>query len=285
MKKLLLATDLDRTIIPNGSAPESPKAREMFNELSRSPSVTLTYVSGRNQDLLQRAISTYNLPLPDYAVGDVGTTIYEIKKATDHWHPLDSWEKIISQDWQGKAWADIKSLFDDLDELRLQDDNPAFQNKFKVSFYTDKNVNRDTLLANMEKRALEKKLKLSFVFSIDGAKNVGLLDVLPLSATKIHAIHFLVTRLEFPENRVIFCGDSGNDIPALTSGLKAVMVKNTRSQVVEKVLKMAREKNIERQIYHAQGNFLDMNGNYSAGVLEGIAHFFPETMELIKSNS
>ena len=29
--------------------------------------------------------------------------------------------------------------------------------------------------------------------------------------------------------------------------------------------------------YLAQGGFLGMNGNYSAGILEGVAHYHPDT--------
>jgi hypothetical protein len=29
-------------------------------------------------------------------------------------------------------------------------------------------------------------------------------------------------------------------------------------------------------LYVAQGGYLGMNGNYSAGILEGLAHYWPE---------
>jgi hypothetical protein len=35
-------------------------------------------------------------------------------------------------------------------------------------------------------------------------------------------------------------------------------------------------------LYLAQGGFLGMNGNYSAGILEGIAHYHPETQLWMK---
>jgi hypothetical protein len=38
-----------------------------------------------------------------------------------------------------------------------------------------------------------------------------------------------------------------------------------------------RESGHRDTLYLAQGSFLGMNGNYAAGVLEGLAHFFPET--------
>jgi hypothetical protein len=32
------------------------------------------------------------------------------------------------------------------------------------------------------------------------------------------------------------------------------------------------------QLYIARGDFQGMNGNYSAGMLEGIAHYHPKTL-------
>ena len=43
--KLLLCTDLDRTLIPNGRQLEAPQARRRFTEFCESPEVTLVYVT------------------------------------------------------------------------------------------------------------------------------------------------------------------------------------------------------------------------------------------------
>lgn len=47
MSGLLLCTDLDRTLLPNGSQPESEQARKKFHELVKQPQVTLVYVTVR----------------------------------------------------------------------------------------------------------------------------------------------------------------------------------------------------------------------------------------------
>ena len=77
-RKILLCTDLDRTLLPNGPQAESPEARRHFAVLTARPEVTLAYVTGRHQALVRQAISDYSLPSPDYVLADVGTTIYEI---------------------------------------------------------------------------------------------------------------------------------------------------------------------------------------------------------------
>ena len=79
MTRRLLCTDLDRTLIPNGAQAESPGAREHFRQLVGREEVTLAYVSGRHRALIEQGIAEYGLPQPDYAIADVGATIYRVK--------------------------------------------------------------------------------------------------------------------------------------------------------------------------------------------------------------
>lgn len=284
MKKILLATDLDRTVIPNGDEPESPQARELFTGFADSPDTIVLYVTGRNKTLIKEAIEEYDLPLPDYAIGDVGSTIYEVG-GERKWKSLPAWEEAIAPDWKERSWKEIKEIFDRVEGIKLQDDSPDFQNKFKVSYYTDVKVDRARILSEMKELAKIHGLKIAFIFSVDERKRVGLLDVLPESATKLHAIKFMRELLDIPEERTVFCGDSGNDIPALTSGLNAVMVNNTRPEVIDEVMSAVTKSGIDNKIYTAKGNFLGMNGNYSAGVLEGVCYYVPEAKDLIKTIS
>ena len=56
LERLLICTDLDRTLIPNGTQPESSGARDHFATLVDRPEVTLAYVSGRHRALVKAAI-------------------------------------------------------------------------------------------------------------------------------------------------------------------------------------------------------------------------------------
>ena len=95
-QKLLLCCDLDRTLLPNGPQDESPNARRLFLELANLPEVVLAYVSGRDLVLLQEAIADFGLPLPQYAVGDVGSTVYHIDN--DQWESLQArWATVSAQ--------------------------------------------------------------------------------------------------------------------------------------------------------------------------------------------
>jgi hydroxymethylpyrimidine pyrophosphatase-like HAD family hydrolase len=71
----ILATDLDRTLLPNGSWPADPGAIELFNELTQRHEVLVVYVTGRNLDLTENAIREFGIRYPDVLIGDVGTSI------------------------------------------------------------------------------------------------------------------------------------------------------------------------------------------------------------------
>jgi HAD superfamily hydrolase (TIGR01484 family) len=277
--RILICSDLDRTILPNGKAPQSPEALQILHRLAARQEITLAYVSGRNEKLLKEAITDFKIPLPDYAIGDVGTTIYEPQR---NWQPWTDYADEIARDWYGKSSEDLKAFLADLAKLELQEQDK--QNTFKLSYYSDVAVDVAKLKEEINERLAHANVQASLIWSVDEEKNVGLLDVLPERATKVHAIRFLMKKRGYSHEKVVFAGDSGNDLPALTSGLNAVLVKNGHEEVKKEACLIMEEKAMSERLYLAQGNFLGMNGNYCAGVLEGIAHFLPETIKWMKSS-
>jgi phosphoserine phosphatase len=113
------------------------------------------------------------------------------------------------------------------------------------------------------------------VWSVDEPRATGLLDILPLAASKYHAVERLQQRLGFSNENTVFSGDSGNDIEVLVSPVPAVLVANGEPAVKEQALREAAANGHVERLYIASGGFDGMNGNYSAGILEGIAHFHP----------
>ena len=277
-EQILLCTDLDRTLIPNGPQPESPQARERFRQVCASNRLTLAYVSGRHQALVQEAIAEYALPQPDYVVGDVGTTVYRVADDAS-WHPLGEWEAQIGGDWGGRSHADLSALFSDLSPLRLQEQSK--QNRYKLSYYVPLDVEREALDSEMTSRLSTAGVNATLIWSVDEAADIGLLDVLPASATKLHAVEFLMQTLGFSLDNTVFSGDSGNDMPVLVSPVHAVLVNNAPPEVRDEALSLARDQSNHAALYLARGGYLDMNGNYSAGILEGIAHYHPQWMAQI----
>lgn len=276
-KPLLLCTDLDRTLLPNGAPKESADARVQFSKFTQSPEVTLAYVSGRHKELVLDAITEYQIPVPDYVIGDVGTTIYSIRDG--EWQPWAAWHEEIAPDWAGKSRQELAGLFKDLGELKLQEESK--QNRFKLSYYTPENFERDALLSEMRRRLEEKGIRASLIWSIDDIEHVGLLDLLPASATKVHAVEFLMQKKGFDPARVVYAGDSGNDLPVLASTINSVLVANARNDVRDEAISLARTNQNEATLYLAKGGLMGMNGNYSSGILEGVLHFLPDAEKLM----
>ncbi len=271
-ERLLLCTDLDRTLLPNGTQPESPLARKLFSRLAAQPNVSLVYVTGRHMALVEKAINNYQLPLPDCVVSDVGTRIYDLQG--DRWRGWSDWEVKISADWCGKSQADLHALFHDIRALQKQ--GPEKQNTYKLSYYVPLFVNQDELMADMSQRLQARKIDASLVWSIDEPASIGLLDVLPRHATKLHAIEFLIARRGYSISETIFCGDSGNDLAVLSSHIPSVLVANAAGEVRGVAIVKAEAAGNSAALYCAKGGFANMNGNYSAGILEGVSHYHAE---------
>ena len=269
--RLLLCTDLDRTVLPNGAQPESAGARGRFAALAARPEVTLVYVTGRHRHLVEQAMHDYELPSPDYVISDVGTVIYQV---TGHdWQQWRDWQQEIEPDWAGLGHADLQVLLLDVSGLRLQEYGK--QNLHKLSYYVPLDADTESLSAAIRRRLEARGIRASLVWSIDEPNGVGLLDVLPGRADKRHAITFLMQRNGFGLDETVFAGDSGNDLPVLVSEIPAVLVANASEAVRREARSQAAASGNPATLYIAQGGYLGMNGNYTAGVLEGVVHYHP----------
>jgi hypothetical protein len=277
LPKILLCSDLDRTIIPNGYQEESAHARPVFRQLAANANIYLAYVSGRDKQLIIDAIEEFYLPEPDYSIGDVGTTLYRITNR--NWQLSDEWSDEIGTDWKGLSWDEMAEFLEDIDDIQLQE--PEKQSQHKLSFYTDKNVDHRQLRENIAGILTQTGVRANIIWSVDEISASGLLDIIPARANKLHAIQFLMQQEQFFEGRTVFAGDSGNDLDVLTSGLQAILVKNAMDEVRKEALEKLSDKHMLNRLYLPEGNFLGLNGNYAAGVVEGLFHFFPETEQLI----
>ena len=277
--RLLLCTDLDRTLLPNGEQPESPQARALFARLAARPGVTLVYVTGRHRALVQAALDEYQLPRPAHVIADVGTSIYDV--GPDAWQHHHNWQVEIAADWAGTTHAQLVELFAGMTQLQLQE--PEKQNDFKLSYYLALDVDRLVLMARMQALLQDRGVHASLIWSIDDLRQIGLLDILPAGATKLHALDFLRARLGFSLAETLFAGDSGNDLPVLASNIPAVLVANASEAVRTAALQQATALGHRAALYLAHGGFQGMNGNYSAGILEGLVHFLPASLDFLDS--
>jgi len=277
--RLFICTDLDRTLIPNGPQAESPQARLHLAALLAHPNISLAYVSGRHAGLVEQAIDEYDLPVPDFVIGDVGTTIYRVG-AERLWQYDTAWEKTIASDWAGFNHAQLAAMLADIDALRMQEAEK--QNNCKLSYYTPLDADGDALSSLVESRLSAEGIRCRAIYSIDEQAGLGLLDVLPERASKLHAIETLIPANGFDPEHTVFCGDSGNDLEVLVSAIPSVLVANASHEVRAQALTGAASSGNQDALYIAVGGLLGMNGNYAAGMLEGIAHYHPKAVDCMQ---
>ncbi len=276
MRDFLLCTDIDRTLIPNGTAPESVGARRMFSRLANEAETTIVYVTGRHRELIVQAIQQYELPQPDFAIADVGSTIYELNQG--FWQQWDEWGDEIDTDWNGMSSHELHMLLHELPELKLQEKEK--QNRHKLSYYLPLATDEKHVMEEVENRLTKAGIRANLIWSIDEQAEIGLLDILPASANKLHAINFFMQKHGFNYDNTVFAGDSGNDLDVLLSPIHAVLVANANDDVRA----IAARSDLQASLYLAKGNYLGMNGNYSAGILEGVAHFLPDVDIWLRGN-
>ena len=262
----ILATDLDRTLLPNGSWPPDPEAIDLFNELTERHDVLVVYVTGRNLVLTENAIKEYGVRYPDILCSDVGTSIRKYNEG--EWKFDAGWVEHVKREspkWDAMA---IREAVAGIDGMREQESE--HQNQFKQSYYVIHNK-KDQVLREVNE-LVKSKFDEVIVYSFDSQDGKGLLDFLPASATKQTALEYVADEFDTAKKDVVFCGDSGNDIFPLTAGFSGVLVKNADDQLVEKV-KNAMSQNPDLRVYFAKGSSNGLNGYYTSGVIEGAYHY------------
>ena len=262
----ILATDLDRTLLPNGSWQADSEAIKLFNELTQKNGVVVVYVTGRNLQLTEKAIREFGVRYPDVLCSDVGTSIRKYKNGM--WTFDEGWVahiKRTSPRWNADA---IKELLAGIDGMREQESEHL--NPFKQSYYVD-HAKREEVLREVDER-VKGKFDEVIIYSFDSQDGKGLLDLLPQSATKQTALEYVAEEFGADKEEVVFCGDSGNDIFPLTAGFSGVLVRNADDQLVENI-KQAMADNPDLKIYFARGNFKGLSGYYTSGVIEGACHY------------
>jgi len=262
----ILATDLDRTLLPNGRWESDSEAISLFNELTEKNDVLVVYVTGRNLALTESAIKEFGVRYPNILCGDVGTSIR--KYANGEWEFDHGWIDHVHREsprWDAMA---IRDAVAGIDGLREQESEHL--NQFKQSYYVEHEKNEQVL------KEVNERVKGMFdeviIYSFDSQDGKGLLDFLPASATKQTALEYVAAEFGAAKEDVVFCGDSGNDIFPLTAGFRGVLVKNADEQLVENV-KKAMKQNPELKVYFAKGDFKGLKGYYTSGVIEGAYHY------------
>ncbi|MEF8794091.1 HAD-IIB family hydrolase [Thiohalorhabdus sp.] len=258
MTTWLLATDMDRTLLPNGLVPPETGALDRFRVWAGQRQAThLAYVTGRHRALAREVMADYALPEPDWLVCNVGTEIYP--QGQDQ--PLAAWHKRLQGGFDAGAvreWARRQ-----LTGARLQ--AAAKQSPLKVSFYT---AGTESPAEDQERLKLALAgagLDARVVVSFDETEDVGLVDFLAPGSGKARAVAFLRQHLGVSQDDALFAGDSGNDADALISGMGGILVGNA-TEAVRAQIRAGLEQHTQARVYVAERP-------YTAGILEGMAHY------------
>ncbi len=264
----MLATDLDRTLFPNGRQ-SYDGTMPGFCRMVAQKQLPLVYATGRHLGQIREGIGRFGAPEPDFAVAEVGTRLY--RRNRDAWEEDTAYRDFIHDQttyWSTEAFKqDLASL-----PLRLQPEE--HQNPFKLSYFLDDLDRADAIRREAETRLHRVTPDARVIWSIDETEHIGLLDVLPRKANKLEGIEFLRRQMDLPLDAFIYCGDSGNDLLPLTHGYRAVLVANAIEEVRRDVSRQARENRVGHRLYLASGDrYPGLNGNYVSGILEGLIHF------------
>lgn len=214
-RHFVLATDLDGTFL--GGSDEDRDTLYTWIEDNRA-TIGLIFVTGRDPEFIADICAGTNVPWPDYVIGDVGTTIAEVKSGGAI-SPIGALEDDISRRWGAKGDA-VRDALDGHPGLDLQP-TPF---RFRVSY--------DLRADEYDPSAPEKIAALDLDHLVSDNR---FFDVLPKGVSKGPSLKRLVAHLGIAEERVLAAGDTLNDLSMLECGIQAVAVGGAEEALLNRV--------------------------------------------------
>jgi len=236
--KKALITDIDNTLLGDKS---SLKALTNWLKSDRS-NLAFGIATGRTIESAVAILRKNRVKIPDILITSVGSEIHYGKKLV----PDLGWAAHIRHMWRKDSLAEALSNFPG---LKLQ--SPKNQREFKLSYI----AKPDSMppLNEIHEYLDDLKLHAQLIYSHE-----EFLDVLPIRASKGHAIRYLAYKWGLPLENFLVAGDSGNDTEMLVGDTRAIVVGNHSPE-----LAVLRD---QQHIYFAQGH-------YAEGIIEGLNHY------------
>jgi HAD superfamily hydrolase (TIGR01484 family) len=252
---------LDGTLIPlERDAQRLGEVAEFVRAVDASVNLMLAYVTGRHLSLAREGIAEIGLPLPDWFVCDVGTSVY--RRTDGGFEPDETYRGSMRAAFGGLSGADVRAAIGAVEGLELQEEEK--QGEFKVSYYSKGRP--EPYVEPVQSRLDAANAKVNLVPSHDPVTDRGLLDVLPAGIAKDYAVRYLHDHSGVDEQRLVYAGDSGNDRAAMLTGFRVIVVGNADEELKKDLGIEAVAQGIAERIYFAEHP-------YARGVLEGLRHF------------
>lgn len=263
MKQTMLASDIDGTLMPLEFNNEEKNALVELKKMIWLDHSMVTFVTGRDFEAVIEDKHFKELPTPGWIICDVGTSIYAHSRISADFNLLESYQEHLGTLVGDYPVERLSSLFRSDSRMRKQEERK--QGKYKLSYYTEASM-VDDVVADVRRLIRTEKVPYSVIGSVDPFNNDGLIDMLPENVDKGSALKWLCAELNVPTESVVFCGDSGNDLGALTSGVNAVLVGNASDRVRSEFTREMESRYLSDRVFLAQGHA-------TVGVLEGWRHY------------
>jgi HAD superfamily hydrolase (TIGR01484 family) len=261
--RALLASDMDGTVIPLELNPRRREEISFFREAVEEAShLTLAYVTGRDLPLALKGIRDHGLPEPDILVCDVGTSLYH---ATPSGFGRDvEYLKLMEEARGGLDVRDVRHELTQIPNLLLQPEER--QTESKLSYHLPPEVNHKEVLVEVQEVLNGLDGKFQAVYSVGAPHGRGLLDLLPTGVAKDFAVRYLHDHTGIAPDRLVYAGDSGNDLAAMLTGFNVVVVGNATPGLKEELLVRGRDLGILDRLFFSKAF-------YASGVMEGCRYF------------
>ena len=266
----LLATDLDGTLLPLQSSKYRDDHRDCLRLLCRLASakeLAIVFVTGRHLASILEAMNEQQLPTPECIICDVGSSIYV--RENDSYQLVEEYSDHLAMAAGGIDTVALERLLQDLcqqnDRFELRKQEDAKQGRFKLSYYcSGKYLNDATEV--LQSILTAQDLSFGIVSSLDPFVGGGLIDLMPLGTNKANAVRWWCNRQAIETGRIVFSGDSGNDLAALTADFRAIVVGNASKSLIEDVRRHHEEAGTMNRVFFA-------SKEATAGVVQGCRHF------------